>query len=105
MNRVALLGNLARDPEVRYTSGEVQMAVCRFCIAVNRVPKREHQPEADFIDCVAFGKTGETIANYFVKGSRIAVSGRLQKGSYIKDDETRYYTEVVVEGFDFCESK
>ena len=105
MNRVELLGNLARDPEVRYTSGETQTAVCRFCIAVNRVPKREHQPEADFIDCVAFGKTGETIGNYFTKGRKIAVYGRIQSGSYVKDDEKRYYTEIAVEGFDFCDSK
>lgn len=105
MNRVDIIGRLTHDPEVRYTNGTEPVAVCRISVAVPRAYKKEHQPEADFINCVAFGKTGENIGKYLTKGRKIAVSGRLQTGSYIKNDETRYYTEVVVEGFDFCDSK
>ena len=108
MNKVILMGNLARDPEVRYTSGENQMAVTRFAIAVNRRFSRSNQQngqsDVDFINCVAFGKTGETIGNYFTKGRKILVSGRLQVSSYDgKDGQKRYSTDVVVEDFEFCE--
>lgn len=105
MNRAEIVGNLTRDPEVRFTSGTTQIAVCRFSVAVKRVSRKEGQPEADFLNCVAFGKTAETIGNYFTKGRKIAVYGRIQSGSYVKDDEKRYYTEIAVEGFDFCDSK
>lgn len=105
MNRVEIIGNLTRDPEVRFTSGATQMAVCRFSVAVKRMSRKEGQPEADFLNCVAFGKTAETIGNYFTKGRKIAIYGRIQSGSYVKDDEKRYYTEIAVEGFDFCDSK
>jgi single-strand DNA-binding protein len=105
MNRAEIIGNLTRDPEVRFTSGATQIAVCRFAVAVKRISRKEGQPEADFLNCVAFGKTAETIGNYFTKGRKIAVYGRIQSGSYVKDDEKRYYTEIAVEGFDFCDSK
>ena len=105
MNRAEIVGNLTHDPEVRFTSGTTQIAVCRFSVAVKRVSRKEGQPEADFLNCVAFGKTAETIGNYFTKGRKIAVYGRIQTGSYVKDAEKRYYTEIVVEGFDFCDSK
>ena len=109
MNKIILMGNLTRDPEVRYTAGEKQIAVCRFCIAVNRKSKSKNSnqsnTEVDFINCAAFGKTGENISKFFTKGKRIAVEGRLQISTYTKDDEKRYSADVIVENFDFCESK
>ena len=106
MNKIILMGNLTRDPEVRYTAGEKQIAVCRFCIAVNRKSKSQNSnTQVDFINCAAFGKTGENIKKYFAKGRKIAVEGRLQISTYTKDDEKRYSADVIVENFDFCESK
>ena len=76
MNKLILMGNLTRDPEVRYTAGEKQIAVCRFCITVNRKSKSKNSnqsnTEVDFINCAAFGKTGENISKFFTKGKRIA---------------------------------
>ncbi|MBQ7265882.1 MAG: single-stranded DNA-binding protein [Firmicutes bacterium] len=111
MNKVILLGRLARDPEVRYTQGAEPLAVCRFSIAVDRPQRRNDQASgndrtADFISCVCFGRRGETISQYFKKGNRIAVSGRLQTGDYTDSQgNKRYTTDVIVEEFDFCESK
>lgn len=101
MNSVQLLGRFARDPEVKYTqSGS---AVARFSLAVDRYMK--DQKTADFISCVAFGKTAENVQKYFHKGSKIAVHGNIKTGSYDgKDGKKVYTTDVWVEGFDFCES-
>ena len=100
MNKVVLVGRLTKDPELRYAAGS-DTAVCKFTLAVNRMKK----DEADFINCVAFNKTAETIANYLVKGRQIAIAGRIQTDSYTAQDGTkRYTTDVVVESFEFCDS-
>ncbi len=104
MNKVILIGRLTRDTETRY-SGE--LAISRYTLAVDRRFKKEGEPEADFINCVAFGKSGEFAEKYFRKGMKVAISGRIQTGSYI-DDRTGnkvYTTDIVVEEQEFCESK
>ncbi len=110
MNRVILMGNLTRDPEVRYSTGENQMAITRFSVAVqrrfSRNAQQNGQPEADFINCVAFGKTGETIGNYFTKGRKILVSGRLQNNNWEDQNGQKHYgMDVIVEDFEFCERR
>lgn len=106
MNKVVLMGRLTRDPEVRYSQGEKAMAVARYTLAVNRRFKRDGEPDADFIPCVAFGKAGEFAEKYFRQGMRIVISGRIQTGSYTNKEGVRVYTtDVVVEEQDFCESK
>lgn len=103
MNKVCLIGRLGKDVEIRYASGEIQMAVGRFSLAVKRPHKKD---ETDWINCVAFNKTAETLSKYFKKGSGIAVSGRIQTGSYKgKDGSTKYSFDVVVEDFDFIDKK
>lgn len=106
MNKVILQGRLTKDPEVRYTQGAEPLAIVRFGIAVNRRFKREGEAEADFINCVAFGKTGEFTSKYFKKGQQILISGRLSVNPYTdKDGNKRISTEVVVEEQHFCGSK
>jgi single-strand DNA-binding protein len=107
MNKVQIVGRLTRDPEVRYSTGENATAVARFSVAVNRRNKNaEGQYEADFINCVAFGKSGEFIEKYFRKGMAIGVAGRIQTGSYTNKEGVKVYTtEVVVEEAEFVESK
>lgn len=109
MNRVILLGRMARDPEVRYTQAAEPLAVCRFAVAVDRPFSRNRQEgeaTADFINCVCFGKRGESIGQYFRKGNRIALQGRLQVSNYTdQQGNKRYSTDVVVEDFEFVESK
>lgn len=101
MNKVVLVGRLTKDPELRYAAGS-GIPTSLFTVAVNRQRKKD---EADFINCVAFNKTAELIAQYFVKGRRIAISGRIQTDSYTAQDGTkRYTTDVVVETFDFIDS-
>ncbi|MCQ2743495.1 MAG: single-stranded DNA-binding protein [bacterium] len=103
MNKVILMGRLTRDCEVRYSSGAEPMAVVRFSIAVNRRFKREGEPDADFFNCVAFGKTGETINRYFKKGSMISIMGHIQNGSYTdKDGNKKYTTDIIIDEFYFC---
>lgn len=111
MNNVNILGRLTRDPEVRYTAN-TQMANARFVVAVNRKLSKEKRqeaenngyPTADFISCMAWGKTAENIANYFHKGNRISITGHIQTGSYEKDGQRIYTTDVIVDSFDFIES-
>ena len=106
MNKVILVGRLTRDPEVRYSQGENTMAIARYTIAVNRRFKREGDPEADFIRCVVFGRAAEFAEKYFRQGLRIAISGRIQTGSYTNKEGVKVYTtEVVVEEQEFAESK
>lgn len=106
MNSVQLLGRLARDPEVRYTQGENATSVARFTVACNRKYKKNSEQEADFISCVAFGKTAEFIERYFNKGSSIALNGRIQTGSYTNKDGSKVYTtDVVVESLEFVGKK
>ena len=82
MNKVILMGRLTRDPEVRYSQGATATAIARFSIAVDRRFKRDGEPDADFINCVAFGRTGEFIERYGHKGTKFVVEGRIQTGSY-----------------------
>ncbi|MDE6621248.1 MAG: single-stranded DNA-binding protein [Lachnospiraceae bacterium] len=107
MNKVILMGRLTRDPEVRYTQGENQMAIARYTLAVDRRFNRSNDENtADFISCVAFGKTGEFAEKYLRKGTKIAVTGRIQTGSYTNKDGVKVYTtDVVVEDHEFVESK
>ena len=107
MNKVVLLGRLTKDPEVRYTQGNEPMAVARYSLAVDRQGKKdENKQNADFISCVAFGKRGEFAEKYLHKGTKIAVCGKLQTGSYTAQDGTkRYTTDVVVDEHYFCETK
>lgn len=106
MNKVILIGRLTRDPEVRYTQGAEPMAIARYSIAVNRRFKREGQPEADFINCVAFRRNGEFAEKFLKKGMQIAVTGSIQTGSYTdKDGNKRYTTDVVVDEQEFTESR
>lgn len=99
------MGRLTRDPEVRY-SPDGSMTVARYSLAVDRRFKREGEADADFINCVAFGKQGEFAEKYLRKGMKIAVSGRIQTGSYTnRDGQKVYTTDVVVEEHFFCESK
>ena len=107
MNKAIIMGRLTRDPEVRYTQGENQMAIARYTLAVDRRFNRNgDENTADFIPCVAFGKAGEFAERYFRKGTKIAVTGRIQTGSYTNKDGVKVYTtEVVVEEQEFAESK
>lgn len=103
MNKVNLIGRLTRDVETRY-SGET--AIARYTLAVDRRFRKDGEQNADFISCVAFGKSGEFAEKYLKKGMKIAVSGRIQTGSYDdKDGKKVYTTDVVIEEHEFCESK
>ena len=109
MNKVILLGRMAREPEVRFTQGNEPTAVCRFSVAVERPyssKRKEGDATADFINCVCFGKRGENIGQYFHKGNRIAITGRLQVSNWQDNNgQKRYSTDVIVEDFEFCENK
>ena len=101
MNKVVLLGRLTKDPELRYAAGS-GTAVCRFTLAVSRQFKKD---ETDFINCIAFNKPGEAIAQYVTKGRQIAVTGAIRTGSYDAQDGTkRYTTDIAVDGFEFVGS-
>ena len=106
MNKVILLGRLTRDPEVRYSQGDSSLAVARYSLAVNRRFKKQGEQEADFINCVAFGKAAEFVEKFLKKGMQISIVGRIQTGSYTdKDGKKIYTTDVVVEEHYFAESK
>lgn len=103
MNKVCLSGRLTKDAELRFAAGS-GTAVTRFSLAVrrNRKDKNTGQYESDFVNCVAFGKQAETIAQYFQKGSQIAIVGHIQTGSYnAQDGSKRYTTDVLIESFEF----
>lgn len=110
MNRVILMGRLTREPDVRYSqSGDGSMAVARYTLAVDRRRSRSNdsnEQTADFISCVAFGRSAEFAEKYLHQGTKIAISGRIQTGSYTNKDGQRVYTtDVVVEDQEFAESK
>ena len=106
MNRVILTGRLTRDPEVRYSQGEKSIAIARYTLAVDRKFKKEGEQSADFISCVAMGKNGEFAEKYLKQGTKIAIEGRIQTGSYTNKDGNKVYTtDVIVESHEFCESK
>ena len=106
MNKVTLIGRVVMDADIRYSQGANTTCIARYTLAVDRKFKQEGQPTADFINCIAFGKLGEFAEKYLHKGTRIAVVGRIQTGSYKnKDGQKVYTTDVVVEEQEFCESK
>lgn len=106
MNKVILMGRLTRDPEVRYSQGERQMAIARYTLAVDRRGSKQGEQSADFINCIAFGKSGEFAEKYLHQGTKIVVTGRIQTGSYTnRDGQKVYTTDVVVEEQEFAESK
>lgn len=105
MNIVILKGRLTRDPDIRYTQGQEPICVARFSLAVDRKGKKDAQTTADFPSCVAFGKTAESIGKWLKKGTAVAITGRLQTGSYTQNCQKVYTTDVVVSGWEFCESK
>ena len=104
MNQVHLIGRIARDIEVRYTTG-TQMAVSRFPIAISRGKKNGEDLGADFPTIVAFGKTAENLERYSGKGLRVAVTGKIQTGSYEKDGQKYYTTEVIASNVEFVDFK
>ena len=108
MNKAIIMGRLTKDPSTRYSQGENQMCVARFTLAVDRRRGRQQEggQTADFISCIAFGKTGEFIEKYAKKGTKFVITGRIQTGNYQnKDGQTVYTTDVVVEEIEFAESK
>lgn len=108
MNKVILMGRLTRDPEVRYSQGAEPMAIARYTLAVDRKRRSSADGEqnADFISCVAFGRSGEFAEKYLCKGMKIVITGRIQTGSYTNKDGVRVYTtDVVAEDQEFAESK
>ena len=106
MNKTLLIGRTTKDTDIRYTQNEQPMTIARFNLAVDRRFKKEGEQSADFISCVAFGKTAEFIEKYVFKGTKIAVEGRIQTGSYTNNDGNKVYTtDVVVEQVEFAGSK
>jgi single-strand DNA-binding protein len=110
MNKVILMGRLTRDPMVSYSQGESSMAVARFTLAVDRRVRRDannsEQQTADFIGCVAFGKTAEFVEKYFHQGTKMVLEGHIQTGSYTNKEGQRVYTtDVIVDNVEFAESK
>ena len=107
MNKVILMGRLTRDPEVRYAQGENAMAIARFSLAVDR--RRQNNSDgqtADFINIVAFGRLGEFAEKYLHKGTKVALTGRIQTGSYTNKDGVKVYTtDIIAEDIEFAESK
>ena len=106
MNKVILLGNLTRDPEIRYSQGEKQIAIARFSLAVNRRFANDGETNADFFNCTAFGKTAEFIEKYFRQGSRMSLVGRIENNNYTnKNGEKVYSVQIMVEEVEFAERK
>lgn len=105
MNLVVLMGRLTRDAEIRYSQGENPTAIARGSLAVDRKFKRDGEPTADFINIVAFGKTGEFFEKFGKKGVKFVIQGRIQTGSYERDGQRVYTTDIVVESVEFAESK
>lgn len=107
MNKVILMGRLTREPDVRWSQGQDQMAIARFTLAVDRKGRREENGQsADFISCVAFGRIAEFTERYLQRGTKIALTGRIATGSYTnRDGQKVYTTDVVAESIEFAESK
>ena len=107
MNKVILMGRLNRDAEIRYSQGESSTSIARFSLAVDRRFRRDNDEQtADFINCVAFGRTAEFLERFGRKGTKFVLEGRIQTGSYTNKDGQRVYTtDVVAENVEFAESK
>lgn len=105
MNHWCGTGRLTRDPDIRWAQGQEQKAVARFTVACDRRYRKDGQQNADFISCVAFGKTAEWLEKYVHKGTKVEIDGHIQTGSYEKDGVKRYTTDVIVDAASFAESK
>ena len=106
MNKVILMGRLTRDPDVRYSTGERQMTIARYTLAVDRRRRNDGEQTADFISCVAFDRNAEFAEKYLKQGTKVCVTGRIQTGSYTNKDGAKVYTtDVVIEECEFAESK
>ena len=106
MNKVILIGRLTRNPEIRYTQGNESICVARYTLAVDRRIKQEGQQSADFIGCIAFGRAAEFAEKYLAQGTKIAITGRIQTGSYTNREGKKIYTtDVIIEEQEFAESK
>jgi single-strand DNA-binding protein len=106
MNTVILMGRLTRDPDIRYSAGDNPTGVARFSLAVDRRFKRDGQPDADFFNCVAFGRQAEFAEKYLHKGIKMVVQGRLQNDNYQnRDGQMVYQNQIIVENMEFAESK
>ena len=106
MNKVVLIGRLTREPDIRFTNGAEPMTIARYTLAVDRRIRKEGEVSADFISCIAFGKNAEFAEKYLNKGTKVAIEGRIQTGSYVKQDGTRVFTtDVVIESQEFVERK
>lgn len=105
MNKVILMGRLTRDPEMRY-GGASNTAIGRFSIAVDRRFKREGQPEADFFNCTAFGRTAEFVERYLKKGTKVVLEGEIQNDNYTnREGQMVYSVQIIVSNIEFAESK
>lgn len=106
MNKVILMGNLTRDPEIRYTQGEKTMAIARFSLAINRRFSREGETNVDFFNCTAFGRQAEFVEKYFRQGSRMLLVGRIQNDNYTnKNGEKVYSVQIMADEIEFAERK
>lgn len=106
MNKVILMGNLTRDPEIRYTQGEKTMAIARFSLAINRRFSRDGETNVDFFNCTAFGKQAEFVEKYFRQGSRMLLVGRIQNDNYTnKNGEKVYSVQIMADEIEFAERK
>lgn len=106
MNKVILMGNLTRDPEIRYAQGEKSMAIARFSLAINRRFSREGETNVDFFNCTAFGKQAEFVEKYFRQGSRMLLVGRIQNDNYTnKNGEKVYSVQIMADEIEFAERK
>ena len=107
MNKAILIGRLTRDPDVRYSQTDSNMAIARFSLAVDRRYKKQgDETTADFFNCTAFGKQGEFVEKYLKKGTKIVVTGRIQNDNYTnKDGQKVYSVQIIVEEMEFAESK
>lgn len=104
MNKVILMGRLTRDPEV--STSQQGNTFARYSVAVDRKIKREGQPEADFFNCVSYGKQAEFVEKYLKKGTKVVLSGRLENNNYTnKDGQKVYDVRISVEEIEFAESK
>lgn len=106
MNKIFLMGRLTSDPEIRYTQGENPVAIARYTLAVDRRYKKDGEPTADFLRCVAIGRNAEFAEKYFRKGTKLVICGHIQTGSYTnKDGQKVYTTDIYVDEQEFAESK
>lgn len=106
MNKVILMGNMTRDPEIRYSQGENSLAIARFSLAINRRFARQGEADVDFFNCTAFGKTAEFVEKYFRQGSRMLLTGRVQNDNYTnKNGEKVYSVQIIAEEIEFAERK